>query len=91
MLNKLIKTKKDYSLTLYRIDALMDAKEGTPAADELELLATLVEMYEDKHYPIDTPDPVEAIKFRMDQLGLNQQDLVPITRKQITVQARWIN
>ena len=78
MFNKLIKTEEDYSLALSRINELMDAKEGSVEADELELLATLVEMYEDNHYPIDTPDPVEAIKFRMDQLGLNQQDLVPI-------------
>mmetsp|Transcript_1280 Transcript_1280/g.924 ORF Transcript_1280/g.924 Transcript_1280/m.924 type:complete len:410 (+) Transcript_1280:329-1558(+) len=78
MIKKLIKTEKDYSLALSKIYALMDAKEGTAEADELELLATLVEMYEDKHYPIDHPDPVEAIKFRMDQLGLNQQNLVPI-------------
>ena len=77
MVNKLIKTKKDYSFALSRIDELMDAKAGTPEADELELLATLVEMYEDKHYPMDLPDPIEAIKFRMEQLGLNQQSLVP--------------
>lgn len=55
----------------------MDAKQGTPEADELELLATLVEMYEEELYPMDMPDPIEAIRFRMDQLGLNQQDLVP--------------
>jgi len=77
MTNKLIKTEEDYNLALSRISELMDAKEGTVEADELELLATLVEMYEDKHYPIDMPDPVEAIKFRMDQLGLRQQDIVP--------------
>lgn len=78
MFNKLIKTEKDYNLTLSRIDVLIDAEEGTAEADELELLSTLVEMYEDKHYPIDFPDPVEAIKFRMDQLSMKQQDLVPI-------------
>jgi len=77
MINKLIKTKKDYDFALSRIDKLMDAKKGTPEADELELLATLVEMYEDEHYPMDMPDSVEAIRFRMDQLGLKQQDLVP--------------
>ena len=77
MLNKLIKTEKDYDLTLSRIDELMDAKQGTPEADELELLATLVEMYEEEHFPMDLPDPVEAIRFRMDQLSLKQQDLVP--------------
>lgn len=77
MVIKLIKTEKDYDLALSRIDLLMDAKQGTPEGDELELLATLVEMYEEKHFPMDLPDPVEAIRFRMDQLGLKQQDLVP--------------
>ncbi len=77
MINKLIKTKKDYDLVLSRIDGLMDASQGSPEADELELLATLVEMYEDEHYPMDMPDAIEAIRFRMDQLVLNQQDLVP--------------
>lgn len=76
-MNRLIKTQQDYDLALARIDELMDAKEGTPEADELELLATLVEMYEEAHYPMDLPDPIEAIRFRMDQLGLNQQDMVP--------------
>ena len=52
----------------------MDAEAGTPELDELELLTALVEMYEDKHYPINPPDPVDAIKFRMDQLGLSQKD-----------------
>jgi HTH-type transcriptional regulator/antitoxin HigA len=77
MIKKLIKTKEDYTLALSRIDELMDAKAGTPEADELELLATLVELYEEKQYPIGMPDPVDAIKFRMEQLGLKQQALVP--------------
>ena len=77
MINKLIKTEKDYELALSRIDELMDAVSGTPEVDELELLTTLVEMYEDKHYPINLPDPIDAIKFRMEQMGLNQQNLVP--------------
>ena len=77
MIKRLIKTEKDYDLALSRIDELMDAKQETPESDELELLATLVEMYEEKHFPMDMPDPVEAIRFRMDQLGLKQQDLVP--------------
>ena len=77
MINRLIKTEEDYTLALKRIEALMDAEANTPEADELELLATLVEMYEEKHYPIDLPDPVEAIRFRMEQLGLKQQDLIP--------------
>ncbi|MDZ7663799.1 MAG: ImmA/IrrE family metallo-endopeptidase [Desulfotignum sp.] len=77
MINKLIKTKEDYDLALSRIESLMDAEADSPEAEELELLATLVELYEDEHSAMDFPEPVEAIKFRMDQLGLNQQNLVP--------------
>ncbi len=55
----------------------MDAEPGTAEIDELELLTALVEMYEDQHYPINPPDLVEAIKFRMDQLGLTRKDMVP--------------
>jgi len=55
----------------------MDAKPGTPDMDELELLTALVEMYEDRHYPISPPDPVDAIRFRMEQLGLSQKDMTP--------------
>ncbi|MCK5695263.1 MAG: ImmA/IrrE family metallo-endopeptidase [Desulfobacula sp.] len=77
MINKLIKTEKDYNLVLSRIEDLMDAESNTPEAEELELLATLVELYEDEHYSIDLPDPIDAIKFRMEQLGINQQGLVP--------------
>jgi HTH-type transcriptional regulator/antitoxin HigA len=75
-IQKIIKTEEDYNLTLNRIEKLMDAKPGTSEFDELELLSTLTEIYEDKHYPISMPDPVSAIKFRMEQLGLSQQDLV---------------
>ena len=60
MIKKLIKTKEDYTFALSRIDELMDAKAGTHKADELELLATLVELYEEKNYPIGMPDPVDA-------------------------------
>lgn len=77
MISRLIKTDKGYENALSRIDGLMDAKHGTSAMDELELLTALVEMYEDKNYPISPPDPIEAIKFRMDQLGLTQKDMVP--------------
>jgi len=77
MVKKLIKTKKDYDDALARIEELMDAKQGTSKADELELLVTLVELYEESQYPIQRPDPVEAIKFRIDQLGMNRQDLIP--------------
>jgi len=77
MINKLIKTEEDYNLVLSRIEALMGAEANTPEAEELELLATLVELYEDEYYAMDTPGPIDAIKFRMEQLGLNQQGLVP--------------
>ena len=77
MISRLIKTEKDYEKALSRIEGLMDAAPGTPEMDELELLAALVEMYEEQHYPISPPDPIEAIKFRMAQLGLTQKDMVP--------------
>ncbi len=76
-MNRLIKTKEDYKKALSRIEMVMDAEPGTPEMDELELLTALVEMYEDRHFPIGPPDPVEAIKFRMDQMGLRQKDLIP--------------
>lgn len=72
MVNKIIKTKEDYNLVLSRIETLMDAKADTPEAEELKLLAALVELYENEHYAMDPPDPIDAIKFRMGQLGLNQ-------------------
>ena len=77
MINRLIKNEKDYDAALSRIDQLMDAKSGTVEMDELELLTTLVEMYEELHFPISPPDPIDAIKFRMEQLGLVQKDMVP--------------
>ena len=67
MISRLIKTEKDYEEALSSIEGLMDAKPETPAMDELELLTALVEMYEDHHYPVSPPDPIEAIKFRLDQ------------------------
>ncbi len=76
MTYKVIKTEGDYKKALACIDELMDAEPNTPEGDELELLVTLVELYEGKKYPIDIPDPIEAIKFRMEQLSLNQQALV---------------
>lgn len=70
-----IKTKRDYERTLRRIEQLMDAKPGTKNGDELDVLTTLVEAYEAKHHAIYPPDPIEAIKLRMDQLGMTRRDL----------------
>jgi len=73
-----IKNEEDYTRTLSHIESLMDAKPNTSQMDELEVLTTLVEAYEEQHYKIDAPDPIEAIKFRMEQEGLKQKDLVSI-------------
>lgn len=70
-----IKTEADYEQALARIEKLWGAKEGTKRGDELDVLIVLVEDYETKHHPIDPPDPVEAIKFRMEQMNLTKQDL----------------
>ena len=72
---KPIKTRKDYQKALKRIEKLWDSKPDSREADELDILATLVEAYESNNYRISSPDPVEAIKFRMEQLGLKQADL----------------
>lgn len=72
---KPIKTKTDYNRAIKRLETLFDAKKGSAKGDELEILSILIERYEDKQFPIGLPDPVEAIKFRMDQLGYNQADL----------------
>lgn len=73
---KPIKNEDDYEKTLSRIETLMDALPDSEEYDELEVLTTLVEVYEAKHYQIDLPDPIEAIKFRMEQENLKQKDLV---------------
>ena len=73
-----IKTEKDYELALARLDIIFHAEKETPEADELEILLTLIEKYEDEHYPIPLPDPIEAIKFRMEQMGLTQSDLAEL-------------
>lgn len=75
---KPIRTDTDYEATLQRINLLMEAEAETPEADELEVLATLVELYEEKHFPIGWPDPIEAIRFRMEQAGLSARDLIPL-------------
>jgi HTH-type transcriptional regulator/antitoxin HigA len=75
MVMKVIKTEKEYQAALSRLEEIFDSKKGSENADELELLSLLIEKYEDEISPIDLPDPIEAIKFRMDQLGFKQKDL----------------
>lgn len=72
-----IRNEQDYEAALARIDELMDARAGTPEGDELDVLATLVEAYEARQFPIEAPDPVAAIVFRMEQQGLTRRDLEP--------------
>ena len=72
-----IKTEDDYKKAMMRIEALMDALPETKEGDELDVLATLVEAYERDHFPIDSPDPVEAILFRMEQMGIDRKALEP--------------
>lgn len=72
---KPIRNESDYERALGRLEIIFDAKPGTPEGDELEVLSILIENYEETHFPIEGPDPIEAIKFRMDQLGLKQKDL----------------
>ena len=72
---KPIKTEQDYQAALSQLEALWDAKEGTDEFDQLDVLATLIEAYERKHYQIEAPDPVQAILFRMEQEGLTPSDM----------------
>lgn len=73
-----IRTKADYRRTLQEIETLMDAARNTAKGERLDVLVVLVEGYERKHFPLDLPDPVEAIKFRMEQMGLSPKDLEPM-------------
>ena len=75
---KPVKTKADYRAALKEIETMMAAELDTPEGERLDVLVTLVEAYENKHYRLDLPDPVEAIKFRMEQKGMTPKDLVPM-------------
>lgn len=75
---KPIKTETDYNQALERLEMIFDAKNGTSEGDELEVLGILIDKYENEHFPIGLPDPIEAIKFRMEQMGYNQNDLANI-------------
>jgi HTH-type transcriptional regulator/antitoxin HigA len=74
----LIRTEADYNNALARVAELMDAAPDSEAGAELDVLATLVEAYEAKNFPIESPDPIEAIKFRMEQMGIKRRDLEPL-------------
>lgn len=76
-----IRTRKDYERALKEVEKLMTAKANTPEGEHLDVLATLIEAYEAKHYALDLPDPVEAIKFAMEQRHLTAKDLVPMIGK----------
>jgi HTH-type transcriptional regulator / antitoxin HigA len=73
-----IKTETDYQAALNRAGVLMSCSPNTPEADELEILATLIELYEEKYFPIGLPDPIAAIQFRLEQLDRSESDLIPI-------------
>lgn len=76
MVIKPIKTEQDYLNSIARIEELWGAKRDTTKGDELDLLVTLLESYEMKHFPIAPPDPIDAIKFRMEQMGMTKADMV---------------
>ena len=98
---KPIKTRKDYKAAVAEVEALWGAPADTEKGDRLDVLITLVDAYEEKHFPIDAPDPVEAIKFRMEQMGAKQKDLAELfnspsrasevlnRRRQLTTDMIW--
>lgn len=75
---RLVRTEADYDAALAEVDTLMDAEPGTPEGDRLDVLVTLIEAYEARHWAIESPDPIEAIRVRMEQKGLRQRDLEPL-------------
>ena len=75
---KVIKNEVDYQQALERLEEIFDAPIDSPEGDEAEILSILIEKYEDEHYPIDNPDPIEAIKFRMEQLDMKKSDLAKV-------------
>lgn len=75
---KAIKTEEDYNQALERLGKIFHVKVDTPEGDEAEILSILIEKFEDKHYPIGMPDPIEAIKFRMEQMNMKQKDLAEV-------------
>jgi len=75
---KVIKTEDDYNSALKRLEEIFDAPVNSPDGDEAELLTVLIEKYEEEHYPIEAPDPIEAIRFRMEQMNMKKKDLAEV-------------
>jgi len=75
---KAIKTESDYNSALGRLEEIFHAPSNSPEGDEAEIISILIEKYEDEYYPIEAPDPIEAIKFRMEQIGMNKKELAQI-------------
>lgn len=75
---KPIKNESDYQKAMQRLEVIFDSKKGTKEGDELEILSILIDKYENENFPIGFPDPIEAIKFRMEQMGLKQKDLAEV-------------
>lgn len=75
---KVLKTEEDYYKALKRLEVVFDSPADTPEGDEADILGLLIEKYEDEHYPIESPDPIEAIKFRMEQMNMDNKDLAKI-------------
>ncbi len=80
MYPKVIKSEEDYTAALARLEEIFDAQPGSPEGDELEVLSLLIEHYEEEQFPIDPPDPIEAIKFRMDQMSQGQAEFAKVIR-----------
>lgn len=82
---KLLKNTHEYEMALEYIESLMERSESVDTNEEIELFTTLITMYEDEHYPVDLPDPIDTILFAMDQQGLKRKDLIPIIGSQSKV------
>lgn len=75
---KPIRNEEDYQEAIEKLELVFEAKKGTPEGDELEVLSILIDQYENKYFPIGLPDPIEAIKFRMEQMGMKPKDLAEV-------------
>jgi HTH-type transcriptional regulator / antitoxin HigA len=84
-----IRSEADYLASVDRVEALMDATPDSPEGEESEILRTLIERYQDEHFPMEAPTPLGAIQFRMDQLGLSPKDLIPQIGSRSRVSGLW--